>query len=99
MQRAEAYIVHYRSTTFVPRKTILMNNVSFFRLLMVFIYLPFMASLLTALVLAARSVHPRQYHGTEGVIQGICEAISLLYIILWLLVIFLLGLVLVFGVH
>ena len=65
---------------------------------MVFIYLPFMASLLTALVLAARSVHPRQYRGTEGVIQRVCEIISLLYIILWLIVILLQWLVLVIGV-
>ena len=43
---------------------------------MVFIYLPFMASLLTALVLAARSSHPLEYHGTEGVVKGVCEAIS-----------------------
>ena len=55
-----------------------------FRLLMVFIYLPFMASLMTALVLAARSGHPLQYCGIEGVVQGICEAISFLYILLWL---------------
>ena len=54
------------------------------RILMVFIYLPFMASLMTALVLAARSGHPLQYRGTEGVFQGICEAISLLYVFIWL---------------
>jgi hypothetical protein len=53
-------------------------------LVMVFIYLPFLAGLLTALVLAARSGHPLQYRGAEGVIQGICEAISLLYILMWL---------------
>ena len=51
---------------------------------MAFIYLPFMASLLTALVLAARSDHPLHYRGTEGVFQGICEVFSLLYIFLWL---------------
>ena len=56
---------------------------------MVFIYLPFMASLLTALVLAARSGHPLEYRGAEGVVKGVCEAISLLYIFLWLLIIFL----------
>ena len=50
---------------------------------MVFVYLPFLAGLLTALALAARSGHPLQYRGAEGVIQGICEAISLLYIVLW----------------
>ena len=55
-----------------------------FRLVMVFVYLPFLAGLLTALVLAARSGHPLQYRGAEGVIQGICEAISLLYILMWL---------------
>ena len=52
-------------------------------------YLLFMGCLLTALVLAARSGQPREYSGAEGVIQGICEAISLLYIILWLVVTFL----------
>ena len=56
-------------------------------------HLLFMGCLLTALVLAARSGQPREYSGTEGVIQGVCEAISLLYIILWLVVTFLLWLV------
>ena len=54
-----------------------------------FMHLLFMGCLLTALVLAARSGQPREYSGAEGVVQGICEAISLLYIILWLVVTFL----------
>ena len=53
---------------------------------MFFIYLPFMASLMTALVLAAHSRHPLQYNGVEGGVRATCEALCLLYAIMWLLV-------------
>ena len=57
-------------------------------------HLLFVACLLIALVLAAHTGEPQQYSGTEGVLQGMFEAISLLYIVLWLIVTFLLWLVL-----
>ena len=51
------------------------------RLLFV-IFLVFMASLTASLVLAARSSDPTHYHGVAGGLQGFCEALTLLYILL-----------------
>ena len=41
-----------------------------------------MASLTASLVLAARSSDPTHYRGVAGGLQGVCEALTLLYILL-----------------
>ena len=41
-----------------------------------------MACLTASLVLAARSSDPTHYHGAAGGVQGLCEAFTLLYILL-----------------
>lgn len=62
--------------------TVLYNLHTVLCSLLFVLFILFLASLTAALVLAARSSDPRHYHGAAGGVQGLCEALTILYLLL-----------------